>query len=82
MDPILNYGCEWWQLSDKEKKMIETVEMDFLRTACNISRMQNVRNENLYERKQGADLQQQKEYNPDSCCGNCRVGKLLMLHLY
>ena len=52
VDPILTYGCEWWQLSYKEKKMIETVEMDFLRRACNISRMQQVRNEDI-RRKTG-----------------------------
>ena len=21
VEPILTYGCEWWQLSDKEKKI-------------------------------------------------------------
>ena len=47
VEPILTYGCECWQLSGKEKKMIETVEMDFLRRSCNISRMQHVRNEDI-----------------------------------
>ena len=32
--------------------MIETVEMDFLRSACNISSMQHVRNEDI-RRKTG-----------------------------
>ena len=52
VEPILTYGCECCQLSDKEKKMIETVEMDFLRRACNVSRMQHVRNEDI-RRKTG-----------------------------
>ena len=47
VDPILTYGCECWLLSDKEKKMIEAVEMNFLRRACNISIMQYVRNEGI-----------------------------------
>ena len=51
-EPILTYGCECWQLSGKERKMIETVEMDFLRRLCNISRMQHVRNEDI-RRKTG-----------------------------
>ena len=52
VEPILTYGCECWQLSDKEKKMIETVEMNFLRRAYNISRIQHVRNEDI-RRKTG-----------------------------
>nr|CAH7735701.1 unnamed protein product [Callosobruchus chinensis] len=47
VEPILTYGCECWQLTEKGKKMIEIVEMDFLRRSCNISRLQYVRNEDI-----------------------------------
>ena len=52
VEPLLTYGCECWQFSEKEKKMIETVEMDFLRRSCKISRMQHIRNEEI-RRKTG-----------------------------
>ena len=47
VEPILTYGCECWQITEKGKKMVDTVEMDFLRRSCNISKLQHVRNEDI-----------------------------------
>nr|CAH7756788.1 unnamed protein product [Callosobruchus chinensis] len=49
--PILTYGCECWQLTEKGKKMIETVKKDFLRRSCNISRLQHVPNEDIRRKR-------------------------------
>ncbi|XP_056629891.1 uncharacterized protein LOC130440652 [Diorhabda sublineata] len=38
VEPILTYECECWQLTDRQKKIIEAVEIDYLRTSCRISR--------------------------------------------
>lgn len=44
VEPILTYGCECWQFSRKDKKAIETVEMDYLRRACGISKIEHIPN--------------------------------------
>ena len=28
VEPILTYGCECWQITEKGKNMVDTVEMD------------------------------------------------------
>lgn len=43
----MTYGAECWQLTEKNKKTIETVEMDFLRRACKISRLEHIPNEDI-----------------------------------
>ena len=50
VDPILTYGAECWQFTAKERRMVESVEMDFLRRACRISRMEHIRNEEIRQR--------------------------------
>ncbi|XP_030750903.1 uncharacterized protein LOC115878509 [Sitophilus oryzae] len=50
VDPILTYGAECWQFTAKERRMVESVEMDFLRRACRILRMEHIRNEEIRQR--------------------------------
>lgn len=44
---FLIYGSECWQLSKKHKQIILTVEMDFQRRACRISRLDCVQNDEI-----------------------------------
>jgi Reverse transcriptase (RNA-dependent DNA polymerase) len=50
VEPILTYGSECWQLSVKDKRAIETVEMDYLRRACRISMLDHIPNEEIRRR--------------------------------
>lgn len=50
VEPILTYGCECWQLTDRQEKTIEAVEMDYLRRSCRISRTEHIRNEDIRRR--------------------------------
>lgn len=50
VEPILTYGAECWQMSISDKEKIDVVEMDFLRRACRISRLDRVRNEDIRRR--------------------------------
>lgn len=50
VEPIMTYGAETWQLTQKDKRKIETTEMDYLRRACGISRIERVRNEEIRRR--------------------------------
>lgn len=50
VEPILTYGSECWQLSAKDRKGIETVEMDYLRRACRVSRLDRIPNEDIRRR--------------------------------
>ena len=47
VEPILTYGAECWQLTSRNWKRIETVEMDFLRRASRISRLDHIPNEEI-----------------------------------
>ncbi|XP_030760429.1 uncharacterized protein LOC115885607 [Sitophilus oryzae] len=49
-NPVLTYGAECWQFTAKERRMVESVEMDFLRRACRISRMEHIRSEEIRQR--------------------------------
>lgn len=48
--PITTYSSECWQVSDRNRQKLEAVEMDFLRRACRISRLEHVRNEEIRNR--------------------------------
>jgi len=50
VEPIMTYGAECWQLSSSNKRKIETVEMDFLRRASKISRLDHIPNEEIRRR--------------------------------
>lgn len=50
VEPILSYGSECWQLTSQEKNKILTVEMDFLRRSCRISRSDHIRNDEIRQR--------------------------------
>lgn len=50
VETIMTYGSECWQLTAKDKNNIGTTEMDFLRRACRVSRMEHVRNEEIRRR--------------------------------
>ncbi|XP_030765787.1 uncharacterized protein LOC115889851 [Sitophilus oryzae] len=50
VEPILTYGAECCQFTAKERRMVESVEMDFLRRVCRISRMAHIRNEEIRQR--------------------------------
>lgn len=45
----LLYGSEIWRLTENIKKIIETEEMDAIRRAARISRMERIRNEEMKE---------------------------------
>ena len=50
VEPILTYGAECWQLTMKNKQLIETVEMDYLRRACRVSRLEHIPNQDIRRR--------------------------------
>lgn len=50
VEPITTYGAECWQLTDRNKEKLKAVEMDFLRRACRVSRLDHVRNDIIRER--------------------------------
>ncbi|XP_050502979.1 uncharacterized protein LOC126882213 [Diabrotica virgifera virgifera] len=50
VEPIMTYGAEVWQMTKKERKRIEVVEMDYLRRACGISKKDHIRNEDIRRR--------------------------------
>lgn len=47
MKPILAYGVESWQLLIRNRKKLETMEIDFLRSACGISRLKHTPNQKI-----------------------------------
>lgn len=50
VEPIMTYGSECWQLTTKQKKAIESTEMDYLRRACRVSRMEHTQNQEIRRR--------------------------------
>ncbi|XP_060529935.1 uncharacterized protein LOC132704141 [Cylas formicarius] len=50
VEPILTYGAECWQMTKNEKKVIDSVQIDFLRRARQVSRVKHVRNEEIRRR--------------------------------
>ena len=44
---ILLYGCETWRLTERNKRKLETTEMDAIRRAMRISRRDKIRNEDI-----------------------------------
>lgn len=50
VEPILTYGAECWQMTKNDRKVIDTVEMDFLRRACQVSKIEHIRNEDIRRR--------------------------------
>lgn len=47
---ITTYASECWTLTTSATKKLETVEMDFLRRACQISKLVRIRNDVMKER--------------------------------
>ena len=45
--PTILYGCETWSLNAKVRRRMEVLEMDGLRSACNLRRIDRVRNERI-----------------------------------
>jgi len=52
VEPILTYGSECWQITEKERQQIGIAEMDYLRRACRISKLEHIPNEEI-RRKTG-----------------------------
>ncbi|XP_044755011.1 uncharacterized protein LOC123313964 [Coccinella septempunctata] len=50
VEPIMTYGSECWQLSVKNKRSIDTVEVDFLRRANRVSRLEHIPNAEIRRR--------------------------------
>jgi len=55
VEPITTYGAESWQLTQKTKSQLKAVEMDFLRRACRVSRLDHIRNDDIVQRTQIED---------------------------
>ncbi len=52
VETILTYGSECWQMTEKSKRQLEVVEMDYLRRACRISKLEHIPNTEI-RRKTG-----------------------------
>lgn len=50
VEPILTYGSECWQLSGRNRKRVETVEMDYIRRASRVSRLERIPNQEIRRR--------------------------------
>ncbi|XP_060534529.1 uncharacterized protein LOC132706947 [Cylas formicarius] len=51
VEPILTYGAECWQMTKNDKKVIDMVEMDFLRRACQVSRVEQRMNDERWPKR-------------------------------
>lgn len=49
IESVALYGAEIWQLPEQQKRKLRALEMDFLRRAAAISRMEKIRNERVKE---------------------------------
>ncbi|WP_289490223.1 hypothetical protein, partial [Klebsiella pneumoniae] len=50
VEPSLMYGSEVWVLNKNERKKVEAVEMDCLRSICGVRRIDRIRNEEVRRR--------------------------------
>lgn len=50
IESILLYGSETWEMTKGEKQKINSVEMDFLRRGCRVSKLDHIRNIDIRER--------------------------------
>ena len=50
VEPSLLYGSEVWVLNKSEQRKVEAVEMDCLRSICNVRRIDRIRNEEVRRR--------------------------------
>ena len=48
--PTLTYGSETWTWNEAQQSKIRAVEMDFLRSACGLTRLERESNERIYSR--------------------------------
>lgn len=55
VEPITTYGAETWNLTQRKKQRLKTVEMDFFRRSCRISRLEHIPNEVIKQRSQIED---------------------------
>ncbi len=46
----LTYASEMWARNESQTSRVQTVEMNYLRSACGVSRMDGMRNESMCER--------------------------------
>ncbi|CAG9832546.1 unnamed protein product [Diabrotica balteata] len=46
----MTYAAEVWQITKKDRKRIEVVEIDFLKRACGVSKKDHIRNEDIRRR--------------------------------
>jgi len=44
VEHILTYGTECWQMTEKTRRRIDCVKMDYLRRACRMSRREHMSN--------------------------------------
>jgi len=47
---ILTYRAKCWQMTEKTRRRIDCVEMDYLKTACHISRREHISNNEIRRR--------------------------------
>ncbi len=50
IEPTLTYASETWTWNESQRSRVQAVEMNYLMSACGVSRMDEVYNESVYER--------------------------------
>lgn len=50
VESIATYGSEVWEVTEKNKKKLKALEMDFWRRSCGVSRLEHIRNEEIRQR--------------------------------
>ncbi len=47
--PTLTYAGETWAWNESQRSRVQAVDMSYLRSACDVSRMDGMSNESVYE---------------------------------
>lgn len=50
IESIVTYGSEVWELTQKNRRRLLTIQMDFLRRSCRISRLHHIRNDEIKDK--------------------------------
>ena len=50
VESIVTYGSETWEINKRNEKRLKALEMDFWRTACGVSRLEYLRNDEIRRR--------------------------------
>jgi hypothetical protein len=50
VESVLCYGCETWIINEQYKRIINAVEMDYLRRSARVSRLEHISNEEIRKR--------------------------------